>query len=139
MHLTSSLGVAIYPDDAGDRSGLVEAADLAMYTAKKLGRNQVRSASDPTTISLEAYVRTGSREEAALTGAVESLTMLVEARDQYTGEHTNDVALLAMQLALILGLDATEARMIGLAGRLYDLGKVAVPDAVFTTVVSVLK
>ncbi|MFL5654206.1 MAG: amino acid permease [Ktedonobacteraceae bacterium] len=130
MHLTSSLGVAIYPDDAGDRSGLVEAADLAMYTAKKLGRNQVRSASDPTTISLEAYVRTGSREEAALTGAVESLTMLVEARDQYTGEHTNDVALLAMQLALILGLDATEARMIGLAGRLHDLGKVAVPDAV---------
>ena len=130
MHLTSSLGVAIYPDDAGDRSGLVEAADLAMYTAKKLGRNQVRSASDPTTISLEAYVRTGSREEAALTGAVESLTMLVEARDQYTGEHTNDVALLAMQLALVLGLDATEARMIGLAGRLHDLGKVAVHDAV---------
>ena len=130
MHLTSSLGVAIYPDDAGDRSGLVEAADLAMYTAKKLGRNQIRSASDPTTFSLQAYVRTSSREEAALTGAVESLTMLVEARDQYTGEHTNDVALLSMQLALILGLDATEARMIGLAGRLHDLGKVAVPDAV---------
>ncbi len=130
MHLTSSLGVAVYPNHALDRSALVAAADLAMYVAKKLGRNQTRSASDPTTVSLEAEKRNGSREEAALTGAVDSLTMLLEARDSYTGEHTSDAALLALQLALALGLDTTEARMISLAGRLHDLGKVAIPDAI---------
>ncbi len=72
----------------------------------------------------------GSREDAALAGTVEALIALVEARDHYTGEHTSRVSALTTRLALALGLDASEAYMLGLAGRLHDVGKVAVPDAV---------
>lgn len=127
--LTCSVGVATYPFDSEEREGLVTAADRAMYGAKKLGRNQVRTASDPAILALETE-QPGSREDATLAGTVEALTMLVEARDHYTGQHTLRVSALTARLALALGLDASEAYMISLAGRLHDVGKVAVPDAI---------
>jgi len=40
------------------------------------------------------------------------------------------VAALTTRLALALGLDAAQARMVGLAARLHDIGKVGVPDTV---------
>ncbi len=129
MRLTCSVGIATYPFDSAEREGLVTAADRAMYGAKKLGRNQVRTASDPALLALETD-QPGSREDAALAGTVEALAMLVEARDHYTGQHTARVSALTTRLALAFGLDVSEAYMIGLAGRLHDVGKVAVPDAV---------
>jgi len=36
----ASIGVAFYPDDAGDVAGLIAAADDAMYVAKRAGRNR---------------------------------------------------------------------------------------------------
>ena len=97
-HLTCSIGMAVFPLNAPDRSTLVAAADQAMYAAKRLGRNQARAASDPdvVTLTLEAEMG-GSREEAAMQGMVEALSYLVEVRDHYTGEHTDDVATLAAQ------------------------------------------
>ncbi len=131
MSLTCSIGIATFPGDARERDGLVTCADQAMYAAKKLGRNQVRSASDPATLALsKSNAEQGSREDVTLSGIVEALNALVEAHDCYTGQHTRRVAALATRLALALGLDATEARMIGLAGRLHDIGKVGISEAV---------
>ncbi len=42
--LTVSIGVAVFPEDADDASGLLAAADAALYTAKQAGRNTVRAA-----------------------------------------------------------------------------------------------
>ncbi len=41
LFVSASIGVAFYPEDSGDSSGLVRAADAAMYRAKELGRNRV--------------------------------------------------------------------------------------------------
>jgi diguanylate cyclase (GGDEF)-like protein len=41
--VTLSLGVAAYPEDATDRDGIIEAADMALYAAKTAGRNRVVS------------------------------------------------------------------------------------------------
>lgn len=37
---SASIGIAIYPDSASDSSDLLKAADLAMYSAKKKGKNK---------------------------------------------------------------------------------------------------
>jgi diguanylate cyclase (GGDEF)-like protein len=38
VHLTSSIGISIFPDDAGDPDTLIDRADAAMYLAKRHGR-----------------------------------------------------------------------------------------------------
>jgi diguanylate cyclase (GGDEF)-like protein len=44
--VTASFGVASIPAHAGDGDGLLRAADRALYTAKKSGRDQVRTPDD---------------------------------------------------------------------------------------------
>jgi diguanylate cyclase (GGDEF)-like protein/PAS domain S-box-containing protein len=39
MFVTSSIGIALYPDDGKDKSALLKNADMAMYRAKDYGRN----------------------------------------------------------------------------------------------------
>jgi diguanylate cyclase (GGDEF)-like protein len=41
VHVTISVGVAVFPPDAGTVDDLVRAADSALYTAKQSGRNRV--------------------------------------------------------------------------------------------------
>ena len=42
LHVTSSIGVAYYPTDAGSADSLIARADAAMYCAKQRGRNNVQ-------------------------------------------------------------------------------------------------
>ncbi len=39
LHITTSIGISIYPDHAQDKSNLLKFADTAMYKAKEKGRN----------------------------------------------------------------------------------------------------
>jgi len=120
-----------FPSHAQTLTDLIEAADQAMYAAKQLGRNQVRSIDDPAVAILrEGEGSAGGREETALRGTVEALVALVEQRDALLGDHSSGVAVLIYRLALVLGVAPDEAQMMQLAGRLYDIGKVVVPDAI---------
>ncbi|MGB3425045.1 MAG: EAL domain-containing protein [Castellaniella sp.] len=47
VHISCSIGVALYPDDATDADTLLHYADLAMYQAKHSGRNQYRRFTAP--------------------------------------------------------------------------------------------
>jgi diguanylate cyclase (GGDEF)-like protein len=40
LHITASIGIAIYPEHGKDAETLIKHADLAMYNAKHLGRNR---------------------------------------------------------------------------------------------------
>ncbi len=42
LRISSSIGIAIYPEHGSDESALLKHADTAMYVAKKSGRNAVR-------------------------------------------------------------------------------------------------
>ena len=50
--ITLSLGVAIFPDDATDAAAIVKAADVALYQAKRGGRNRVVMAVQAATPTL---------------------------------------------------------------------------------------
>jgi len=131
LRLTCSLGIATYPYDAAERDALLEAADKAMYCAKKLGRNQARAIHDPAVKALLLEEdKPNSREDTALIGMVEALKTMANVHDNYTAEHSQRVSTMALQLALQLGMDTSEAQMIALAGQLHDIGKFAIPESI---------
>ena len=62
-------------------------------------------------------------------GTVEALAKVIDARDRATGDHGAGVTAPSMRLALTLGCGTREAAVVGVAARLHDIGKVAMPDA----------
>lgn len=131
VHLTCSLGVAAYPQDATERKSLIMSADRAMYTAKRLGRNQTRAAHESLVLAMGMLEQVPETTETAETLAVvEALIAALEERDPLTGEHMRRVAALSLKLALMMGLSRSEAYIVSIGGLLHDLGKVAMPDTV---------
>jgi len=61
---------------------------------------------------------------------LERLAVTAELRDDSTGEHSFRVGKLASLLAQEYGCDEDTIFMIDLAGRLHDIGKVGIPDAI---------
>jgi HD-GYP domain-containing protein (c-di-GMP phosphodiesterase class II) len=68
--------------------------------------------------------------ERTFTTTLAALTSTVEAKDDYTATHGEDVAGLAERVALRLGLTPAQARDVRYAALLHDLGKVAVPSEI---------
>jgi putative two-component system response regulator len=66
----------------------------------------------------------------ARTEILERLAVTAELRDDSTGEHSYRVGKLASLLAMEYNCDEDTIFMIDLAGRLHDIGKVGVPDAI---------
>jgi diguanylate cyclase (GGDEF)-like protein/PAS domain S-box-containing protein len=63
LHITASIGVSFYPDDAASAEKLLQHADVAMYSAKGMGRNTfqtyvaVPEESHQQRLALEAKLR----------------------------------------------------------------------------------
>jgi diguanylate cyclase (GGDEF)-like protein/putative nucleotidyltransferase with HDIG domain len=143
---TVSIGLATYPDDGDSEQVLLSQADQAMYVAKRLGRNQVRTAEQARTMSADLewmalFQEEGQREAMQREGIapeqlretytlriVCSLLSLLEGRDQQMSAHAYAVSDLATALAHEMGLEAKDVTRIGLAALLHDIGKVAIPD-----------
>jgi diguanylate cyclase (GGDEF)-like protein/PAS domain S-box-containing protein len=64
LHVTTSLGVALYPDDAEDLDTLIKETDVAMYFAKERGRDNYQrySSSDHKMRPLGSRRRSAKRE-----------------------------------------------------------------------------
>ena len=61
---------------------------------------------------------------------VESLARTIEARDPYTGGHTERVGEFAHAIAAQLGLGEDELRAVAVGAVIHDIGKIGIPDAV---------
>ena len=83
----------------------------------------------PIIILHRAYFQAERLRNESIT-ALGAMADLIENRDVYTHNHTNAVSTYARRLAEHLGLDAQLVWHISVGGRLHDLGKVVVSDAV---------
>jgi diguanylate cyclase (GGDEF)-like protein/PAS domain S-box-containing protein len=67
LHITASIGISFYPDDAASADKLLQHADVAMYSAKGMGRNTyqtyvaVPEESHQQRLALEAKLRQAER------------------------------------------------------------------------------
>jgi HD-GYP domain-containing protein (c-di-GMP phosphodiesterase class II) len=70
------------------------------------------------------------RRQRTFTTTLAALTSTVEAKDDYTASHGDDVADLAARVARRMGLTRSQARDVRYAAMLHDIGKIAVPSEI---------
>jgi len=144
--LTASIGVCSTDDPrVKTAADLVNLADLAMYVAKRTGRNRVATVLEvpdeqhtPESLIETKEVQSLRRRVAALSAQakqvyVQSIASLVQAldeKDPYTARHSQNVSLIAERLSRALGCSEGAVVAIKNAALLHDIGKVGVPDRI---------
>jgi putative nucleotidyltransferase with HDIG domain len=71
-----------------------------------------------------------SRMHRSYLSTITSLARTIEAKDPYTGGHTERVARIACLVAEEMGFDSTDVRAINVGAVIHDIGKIGVPDRV---------
>ena len=61
---------------------------------------------------------------------IKVLVQVIEARDQYTHSHSENVARIAIAIANYIGLPAKEIELLRQACELHDLGKIGIEDSI---------
>jgi len=112
-----STGLAVFPDDGGQRQELLAAADARLYQCK-------RSAANGRKRSSHAKPQPGL----GVFGFLDSLVTSIDSRDHYTRAHCESTAEYAVTLAQEIGLSPSAQRTLRLAALLHDVGKICIPD-----------
>ncbi|HWT24721.1 MAG TPA: HD domain-containing phosphohydrolase, partial [Solirubrobacteraceae bacterium] len=106
FRVTSSSGMALIPQEAGNPSDALRLADQRLYVDKRGGRQST----DETIHRV--------------------LLRVVAEHDGELREHVADVARLAERVARHAGLTDAEVTDVHRAAALHDIGKIAIPDAI---------
>jgi putative nucleotidyltransferase with HDIG domain len=70
------------------------------------------------------------RVRSTFLSAIDSLVRTMEERDAYTAGHSQRVCRYARKLAEALGIARREIKLLSLAAKLHDIGKVGVPESI---------
>ncbi len=129
--VTVSAGIAAFPAQGVGRDELIRLADSALYWAKEDGKNRARTYRATASLELVQLQQLAEGpDRAARYRAAASLAKAVDARDVYTGSHSERVGELSARIARRLGIDEPQIELIRLAGSLHDLGKLAIPEEI---------
>ncbi|MFQ5813501.1 MAG: GAF domain-containing protein, partial [Anaerolineae bacterium] len=77
--------------------------------------------------------RTLEKLREALGGIIQTVALAVETKDPYTAGHQRRVANLARAIANEMGLPQEQIDGVRMAGRIHDLGKIAIPAEILST------
>lgn len=125
--VTISIGVAAAPENAVDRDSLVEAAERALYLAKREGRNTTRSAGEGSVVGVQLHT---SHVRGGRNSVVDLLVRVLRMRDPALADHALRTADVALALGSQAGLKSERLDHLRVAALLQDVGKIGVPDAI---------
>jgi HD-GYP domain-containing protein (c-di-GMP phosphodiesterase class II) len=74
--------------------------------------------------------RNASVEQARFRGTITALLMALDARDDYTAEHSSEVLSLVMAVGEDLGLDEKNQLHVADVALLHDIGKIGIPNEI---------
>ncbi|MBT9164884.1 MAG: Cyclic di-GMP phosphodiesterase response regulator RpfG [candidate division WS2 bacterium] len=115
-----TIGVASYPSDADEVDRLLSLADAAMYRGRVGGGGRFSS--------LTARPREEPEPLSTRFDVLEGLLIAIDSKDHYTFRHSQEVTKLALALGQKVGLSPEEMRMLEIAGKLHDVGKIGIPS-----------
>jgi HD-GYP domain-containing protein (c-di-GMP phosphodiesterase class II) len=127
--LSFSAGIAQFPKHATELPDLTRLADYALYWGKVRGRNQwfVYSPDDDAPSPEESAEALQRR---SLVQTLLALAKSIDAKNRFTGGHSERVATFSVALAESLGFEPERVEMIRLAALLHDVGKIGVKESV---------
>ena len=157
-----SVGIATYPDDSMDKEKLLILAEQAVLVSKTKGSSNGRSIIVSTqdydfwddaslnsfaTVMAKRHSQIGLNFEEALVEkfqsenilsknhlieVVTSLASAIDAKDEYTKDHSSSVSRYSVSLAKAINLPDKEVERIKLGALLHDIGKIGIPEDVLT-------
>lgn len=146
ISVTSSFGIASFPDDSKSQDQLIELADRALYMSKRMGRNQVHIARDllfqkyipkesKTTKKLTAEsvaedMETSEEHASEVVDMIKSLATSLYSRSEYNKVHHLETTRFAELLAKVYGLAEPEIEQVRVATLLHDVGLLSVSDEI---------
>ena len=131
--ITVSLGLASWPSDGVTPDEMFNAADRALYYAKRTGGNRTSVVSKMLPSLTETVAPEIDIERESL-NTIYALAATIEARDPYTYGHSRKVGRYAVALAEALGLPSEKVAIVSTAALLHDIGKIGIPDEVLNKV-----
>jgi putative nucleotidyltransferase with HDIG domain len=157
-----SVGISTFPDDSKDKEKLLILAEQAVLVSKTKGYENGRSTIVSTqdydfwddtalnsfaTVLAKRHSQIGINFEDALVEqfqnanivsqnhlieVVTSLASTIDAKDEYTKDHSSSVSRYSVALANAINLPDKEVERIRLGALLHDIGKIGIPEDVLT-------
>ena len=128
ISITTSIGLACWPDDGISHTDIIASADVSLYRAKRNGGNQTVCASGPLSELMpnSSAAQSGGSIDSKLSDFIHAFSEMVDSRSYYTNKHAKKVTDYALVLARALRLNKEETLKIETCAWLHDIGKIAV-------------
>jgi putative nucleotidyltransferase with HDIG domain len=120
--------VALAASIAYEKTGIAGLAAFALPPA--LMMLSVRQYLERTTAAVDEIRQANLKLRRAHRDTIAALSRSMEAKDVYTGGHTERVAALAVALARKLGFRGEELEAIEIGALLHDIGKIGIPEQI---------
>jgi putative nucleotidyltransferase with HDIG domain len=98
--------------------------------ALRASHNELQAANEQLRVALGENEQLLERTKRAYLSTITSLARTIEAKDPYTGGHTERVSEYALMLARQLGFRDDELEAIEVGAVIHDIGKIGIPDRI---------
>jgi diguanylate cyclase (GGDEF)-like protein/putative nucleotidyltransferase with HDIG domain len=132
IHVTSSIGLASWPDDGISHTDIIAAADVTLYRAKRSGGNRsyCSSTNSQTSPPAESDTVRSNGIDTKYFSFINALAESVDSKGGLTSAHSKKVAEFALTLGKSLKLPPAEINRLEACALLHDIGKICISDAI---------